>query len=93
VIGSDRTGDKISSLLRLRCLKISFTVYNNNNNNNNNSKCGNGSGQKWHKKGNKTLCTEIKRKWNMICMLIPVINGATGMYVGTGNNWSHRNVC
>ena len=27
----NHTGDKMSSLLRLRCLKISFTVNNNNN--------------------------------------------------------------
>jgi hypothetical protein len=27
----------------------------------------------------KSLCTEIQRMWNMKCMIIPVITGATGI--------------
>jgi len=27
----------------------------------------------------KSLCMEIRRMWNMKCMIIPVIIGATGM--------------
>ena len=27
----------------------------------------------------KSLCTEIQRMWNLICMIIPVIIGATGI--------------
>ena len=27
----------------------------------------------------KSLCTEIKRMWNLKCKIIPVITGATGI--------------
>jgi hypothetical protein len=27
----------------------------------------------------KSLCIEIQRMWNLICMIIPVISGATGV--------------
>jgi len=49
-------------------------------------RCGNTSGKKCHAKersGKKKqqyqrLCTEIKRKWKIKCMIIPVTTGATG---------------
>ena len=49
----------------------------------------------------KILCKEIQRMWNMRCLIVPVIIGATEVvkttnveheiFDCTGNNWSHRN--
>jgi hypothetical protein len=46
---------------------------------------GNTSGLKCHKNETETkvkyrsLCIEIQRMWKMKCMIIPVINGVTGI--------------
>jgi hypothetical protein len=50
-------------------------------------RCGNTSGQKCHTKGSRkekklkyrSLCTEIQQMWNMKCMIIPMVIGATGI--------------
>jgi hypothetical protein len=48
-------------------------------------RCSNTRRQKYHAKGSReeikynSLCIEIKRMWNMNCMIIPVIIGATGI--------------
>jgi hypothetical protein len=54
---------------------------------------GNTSRKKWHAKGSRNelkcrnLYTAIQRMWNMKCMIIPVIIGATGMVTkGLKNN-------
>jgi hypothetical protein len=42
-------------------------------------RCASTSGQKYHAKGSRkeTKIQEIQRMWNMKCVIIPVINGAT----------------
>jgi fructose-1,6-bisphosphatase/sedoheptulose 1,7-bisphosphatase-like protein len=51
----------------------SVYAHNNNNNNNNNNK------EAEKKLKYKSVCIDIQRMWNLKCMIIPVITGATGV--------------
>jgi hypothetical protein len=67
------------------------TTTNNNNKqereNMHTDRCGHTSGQKCHTKGSRketkynSLCIEIQRMWDMKCMIIPVVTGATWIVI------------
>jgi hypothetical protein len=50
-------------------------------------RCGDISGRKRNEKGSrkekkyKSVCTEIKRMWNVKCVITPVATGVTGMVI------------
>ena len=53
--------------------------------NKNSDRCGNTNGEECHERGRTKaikilrLCAQIQRMWNLQCMIIPIISGATGI--------------